>query len=330
MSNTPKCKALFLSGFLGSGKTTLLRRLLATVPAGERTVVLMNEFGKAGVDGDIIREHGLKIVEINRGSIFCACAKGDYLRALHTIRCELQPTLLLIETSGVADTSDMERDLNNEMLSGIYQACGNICVVDAERFERWLDLFNATYKQVKTATHIVVNKTDLVGQDDLTRLAAVLRDINPKARTLYTAYGEISWRELFPEDIRPEQSEKLPGQDKWEEYVNGVLATITSNMKPPDNLMSLCVFWEGNPISFRKILEDLPNDLIRAKGYFADEGGKWRIFDIVGQGCPVFSDTNDTFSPERNLAVFIRQARDRREIPALFQANGLKVLEVRF
>ena len=49
-----KCKVFLLSGFLGSGKTTLLQNLLETVPEGERAAVLMNEFGKAGVDGEVV------------------------------------------------------------------------------------------------------------------------------------------------------------------------------------------------------------------------------------------------------------------------------------
>lgn len=75
-----KCKVFLISGFLGSGKTTMLKRLLETVPEGERAAVLMNEFGKAGVDGDVVKKNGLEIIEISSGSIFCACAKGDFLR----------------------------------------------------------------------------------------------------------------------------------------------------------------------------------------------------------------------------------------------------------
>jgi Putative GTPases (G3E family) len=55
-----KCKVFLISGFLGSGKTTMLKRLLETVPEGERAAVLMNEFGKAGVDGDVVKKMDLK------------------------------------------------------------------------------------------------------------------------------------------------------------------------------------------------------------------------------------------------------------------------------
>ena len=58
-----KCKVFLISGFLGSGKTTMLKRLLETVPEGERAAVLMNEFGKAGVDGDVVKKNGLEIMK---------------------------------------------------------------------------------------------------------------------------------------------------------------------------------------------------------------------------------------------------------------------------
>ncbi|NLW60788.1 MAG: GTP-binding protein, partial [Synergistaceae bacterium] len=64
-----KCGVFLISGFLGSGKTTLLKKLLETVPEGEKAAVLMNEFGKAGVDGDVVRKNGLEIIEISSGSI---------------------------------------------------------------------------------------------------------------------------------------------------------------------------------------------------------------------------------------------------------------------
>ena len=157
-----KCKVYLLSGFLGSGKTTLLKHLLETHPENERVAVLMNEFGKAGVDGDVVRKNGLEIIEISRGSIFCACAKGDFLRGLYTILKDYRPTVLLVEASGVADTTDMKKDLGHGMLHDYYRFAGNICVIDAEHFEDWLDLFNAVIKQTEAATQLIINKTDLV------------------------------------------------------------------------------------------------------------------------------------------------------------------------
>lgn len=325
-----KCKVFLLSGFLGSGKTTLLKHLLETHPEGERIAVLMNEFGKAGVDGDVVRKNGLEIIEISRGSIFCACAKGDFLRGLYTILKDYQPTILLVEASGVADTTDMKKDLSHGMLHDYYQMAGNICVIDAVHFEDWLDLFNAVIRQTEAATDLIINKTDLVSAEEADVLEAHLRQLNPAARITRAAFGNVPW-EIFRPAAEPEEKiEEIPEMAEWEKFIDDTLSNMTPHMAPPDNLASLSVFWEGDPEKFKEVLEKLPDDIVRSKGYFIDTDGQWKVFDIVGSGKPVYSAAAEDFSQPRNLAIFIRRKRARREIPGLFQDAGIKLLELRF
>lgn len=325
-----KCKVFLLSGFLGSGKTTLLKHLLETHPEGERIAVLMNEFGKAGVDGDVVRKNGLEIIEISRGSIFCACAKGDFLRGLYTILKDYQPTILLVEASGVADTTDMKKDLSHGMLHDYYQMAGNICVIDAVHFEDWLDLFNAVIRQTEAATDLIINKTDLVSAEEADALEAHLRQLNPAARITRAAFGNVPWEIFRPAAEAEEKIEEIPEMAEWEKFIDDTLSNITPHMAPPDNLASLSVFWEGDPEKFKEVLEKLPDDIVRSKGYFIDTDGRWKVFDIVGSGKPVYSAAAEDFSQPRNLAIFIRRKRARREIPGLFQDAGIKLLELRF
>lgn len=325
-----KCRVFLLSGFLGSGKTTLLQNLLETVPEGERAAVLMNEFGKAGVDGDVVRKKGLEIIEISRGSIFCACAKGDFLKALYTIFNDHQPTVLLVEASGVADTTDIKRDLGHGRLSDFYKLEGNICLIDALRFENWLDLFNAVIKQVESASHIVINKIDLVSAEELEALDKHVRELNPAALITHAEYGKVPWESLFSDGKETEKAEDIPEWKEWEEFIARELKSMDAHLLPPDKLASYSIFWEGDPEKFREILEELPEDIVRSKGYFKDTGGRWKIFDIVEGSKPVYRDAEEGFSMDRNLAIFIRTKRDRRELPAIFQGKGLKLLEVRF
>lgn len=325
-----KCKVFLLSGFLGSGKTTLLKHLLETHPEGERIAVLMNEFGKAGVDGDVVRKNGLEIIEISRGSIFCACAKGDFLRGLYTILKDYQPTILLVEASGVADTTDMKKDLSHGMLHDYYQMAGNICVIDAVHFEDWLDLFNAVIRQTEAATDLIINKTDLVSAEEADALEAHLRQLNPVARITRAAFGNVLWEIFRPAAEAEEKIEEIPEMAEWEKFIDDTLSNMTPHMAPPDNLASLSVFWEGDPEKFKEVLEKLPDDIVRSKGYFIDTDGRWKVFDIVGSGKPVYSAAAEDFSQPRNLAIFIRRKRARREIPGLFQDAGIKLLELRF
>ena len=240
-----KCKVYLLSGFLGSGKTTLLKHLLETHPENERVAVLMNEFGKAGVDGDVVRKNGLEIIEISRGSIFCACAKGDFLRGLYTILKDYRPTVLLVEASGVADTTDMKKDLGHGMLHDYYRFAGNICVIDAEHFEDWLDLFNAVIKQTEAATQLIINKTDLVTPEAADALERHLHELNPAAKITRASFGNVPWS-LFRSDEADEKMAEIPEAEAWEKFIDDVLANATPHMAPPDNLASLSVFWEGD------------------------------------------------------------------------------------
>ena len=327
--NGNKCKVFLLSGFLGSGKTTLLKHLLEKHPEGERIAVLMNEFGKAGVDGDVVRRDGLEVIEISRGSIFCACAKGDFLRGLYTILKDYRPTVLLVEASGVADTTDMKKDLSHGMLHDYYRFAGNVCVIDAQRFEDWLDLFNAVSRQTESATHLLINKTDLVTKEEADALEEHLRSLNPSAKIARAEFGGIPW-EFLADGGSQEKMKDIPGAEAWERFIEDTLSNMTPHMAPPDDLASLSAFWEGDPEKFKAALEKLPDDLVRSKGYFLDSDGEWKLFDIVEGGRPTYADAAPGFSQPRNLAIFIRRKRARREIPALLQEAGLKLLELRF
>lgn len=325
-----KCKVFLISGFLGSGKTTILKRLLETVPEGERAAVLMNEFGKAGVDGDVVKKNGLEIIEISSGSIFCACAKGDFLRGLYTIFRDYKPSILLIEASGVADTTDMGRDLGHGMLHDFYRMCGNICVADAQHFEDWADLFCAVQRQIEAATHVIINKIDLASGEELDSIEKHLHELNPSANVTRAEFGNVSWDFFTSSDRKEELAPSLPCTEDWEKFIEDTLKDTSAHLVTPDKFASQSIFWEGDPILFKELLENLPEDIIRSKGYFVETDGEWRVFDIVGKSKPHYSRPDEDFDMPRNLAIFIRTQKARREIPKMFESKGLKLLEVRF
>lgn len=324
-----KCGVYLISGFLGSGKTTLLRHLLENVPAGVITAVLINEFGKAGVDGDVMRRDGIELIEINKGSIFCACAKGDFLRALYTLFRDYKPSVLLVEASGAADTTDMKHDLLHGMLRGFFVMRGNVCVVDAKRFEDWADIFSAVQKQVAAATHIIINKIDLVTQEEADKVEIHVHSINPEAPVTRTKFSMAPWSVFSAYSENSKEASALPAADVWDKFIEDTLSGMTAHMAPPDRLVSVSIFWEGEPEKFKEILKELPDDIVRAKGFFQDADKKWLIFDIVGHVEPVYSIPDENFSVRRNLAVFIRKKVARREIRDMFTARGIKVLEMR-
>ena len=119
------------SGFLGAGKTTLIKKLIAEAYAGEKLVLIENEFGEIAVDGGFLKEAGVQITEMNSGCICCSLV-GDFGRALEQVISEYHPDRILIEPSGVGKLSDVvaavEKVTSDEVVLG-----SRTTVADAQR-----------------------------------------------------------------------------------------------------------------------------------------------------------------------------------------------------
>ena len=94
------------SGFLGAGKTTLIKKLLQEVYAGQKIVLIENEFGEIGIDGGFLQEAGIQLTEMKSGCICCSLV-GDFGEALKKVMAEYHPDRILIEPSGVGKLSDV-------------------------------------------------------------------------------------------------------------------------------------------------------------------------------------------------------------------------------
>ena len=94
------------SGFLGAGKTTLIKKLLKEALAGQKIVLIENEFGEIGIDGGFLKEAGIQITEMNSGCICCSLV-GDFGEALKKVLDTYAPERILIEPSGVGKLSDV-------------------------------------------------------------------------------------------------------------------------------------------------------------------------------------------------------------------------------
>ena len=100
-----KTDVFLITGFLGSGKTTFLNRIIDAFPTDRKLMILMNEFGEIGIDGTLVENDDVEMLEISKGSIFCVCVKTDFIKGLMNIVSTIRPEVLLIEATGVANTS---------------------------------------------------------------------------------------------------------------------------------------------------------------------------------------------------------------------------------
>lgn len=186
-----------ISGFLGSGKTTFLRNLLE-MSNSTRVGVLVNEFGSIGIDGKVIESSGIKLVEMNSGSIFCACLKTGFIKTLVAF-LEQPIDILYIEASGMSDPSSIEnllkelkQFLTKRNITRSYQYKGSICLVDALRFLDMKDVLLSVKNQVKKSNLVIVNKIDQVTEDRIQEVHRSLSQLNSEVKIVDTSFGRIT------------------------------------------------------------------------------------------------------------------------------------------
>jgi len=186
-----RIKLYIVSGFLGSGKTTFLKRLLLNFE-GVKLGVLINEFGVIGIDGTAISKDGIEYVEVNNGSIFCSCLKANFAKTL----IELQKTdidVLLIENSGLADPSSMNTildELSRQMERG-YDYVGSVCIVDASKFLKFVDMLPQLKNQVSSSEFIILNKTDIADEQTISSIEEQIDGINPNAFVIKAVQADV-------------------------------------------------------------------------------------------------------------------------------------------
>ena len=178
------------SGFLGAGKTTLIKKLIKEAYAGEKVVLIENEFGEIGIDGGFLQDAGVNVTEMNSGCICCSLV-GDFSKALQQVMSKYAPDRILIEPSGVGKLSDVIKAVANANLAdGKLNA---FCtVVDAAKCKMYMKNFGEFFNdQVSNASCIILSHTDKTSEEKLATAVALLREKNDSA-TLVTA----SWSAL--------------------------------------------------------------------------------------------------------------------------------------
>ena len=186
-----------LTGYLGSGKTTLLNRILSE-DHGKRYAVIVNEFGEIGIDNDLIVESDEEIYEMNNGCV-CCTVRGDLIRTVEGLmRRPGRFDAILVETTGLADpapvaqTFFMDDDVRSKTrLDAV------VALVDAKHLPLRLKDSKEAEDQIAFADVVVLNKIDLVSEEELAQVEATVRAINPSARIHKTQRSGVALAEVL-------------------------------------------------------------------------------------------------------------------------------------
>lgn len=170
-----------LTGYLGSGKTTLLNRIL-TESHGQKYAVIVNEFGEVGIDNDLLVESDEEIFEMNNGCI-CCTVRGDLIRTVQNLMKRRNAfDAIIVETTGVADPAPVAQTFfMDDDVRAKAKLDAVVAVVDARHVLQRLEDTDEAADQIAFADVILLNKTDLVSEEELATVEARIRAINPYA-----------------------------------------------------------------------------------------------------------------------------------------------------
>ena len=178
------------SGFLGAGKTTLIKKLLAEAYAGEKVVLIENEFGEIGIDGGFLKDAGVEITEMNSGCICCSLV-GDFGKALKQVIADFSPDRILIEPSGVGKLSDVIKAVEDVCTCDVVLNSA-VAVADASKCKIYMKNFGEFYNdQIEHAGAIILSRTSGISDEKLATALVLLREKNGKATIITTPWDEL-------------------------------------------------------------------------------------------------------------------------------------------
>src|SRR5262250_570073 len=196
-SQAEKIPVTVLTGYLGAGKTTLLNRILSE-PHGKKFAVIVNEFGEIGIDNELVVNADEEVFEMNNGCI-CCTVRGDLIRIIDGLmRRKGKFDGIIVETTGLADPAPVAQTFFvDENVGKKTKLDAVVTVADAKYLKDRLRDAPEAKNQIAFADVILINKTDLVGGDDLRELEMRIRGINPYAKLHRTQRCQVPLPEVL-------------------------------------------------------------------------------------------------------------------------------------
>ena len=222
MEDLKEIPVLLLTGYLGSGKTTLVNRILNN-RKGIRFAVIVNDIGEVNIDADLIQKGGVvgkkdeSLVALQNGCI-CCTLKNDLIQQLMEITARQKFDYIVIEASGICEPEPIAQTICSIPALGFEYVQNGIpvldcvtTVVDAMRMQSEFacgedlkkthldeeDIESLVIQQIEFCNIIVLNKVSEVTPEELGRIKAIIRTLQPKAKIIECDYGEFDLDEIL-------------------------------------------------------------------------------------------------------------------------------------
>jgi G3E family GTPase len=268
------CEVILIAGFLGAGKTTLLRNILQWPGDLSKTAILVNEFGKIGIDGELLQGFRTPVYELTNGCI-CCTIQGDFHSTVVGILDGFHPKRILIEATGVADPFDILSFLKASKIENRISAPKVVTVLAGDLWEGREYFGPLFYNQIKAAELLLFNKVDLLHKEEVPRSLQEIRDINPSCSVVPTHHCHVDPEVLWKSGV---------GGDHQTEF--HLPHAHTEHGSAEEMGYVTFAFEEKSPFRtdcFHRFIEDLPIEMYRVKGFALLEDKRFFVNHVGGK-----------------------------------------------
>lgn len=369
MSENKIVPITLLTGYLGAGKTTLINYILNN-QEGYKVAVIVNDIGEVNIDseliakGGVVQEEDASLVPLQNGCI-CCTLKVDLMQQIVDIIKTRKFDYILIEASGVCEPLPIAQTITvlSEQTEqyGLPKICrldNVVTVVDSLRLRDEFgcgdslvkediedeDIENLLIQQIEFCTKIVLNKVGELSEEELNKVKAIIRKLQPKAEIIETNYGKVETSKIL--DTNAFDFEEASMSAGWIEELNRDDNEEEEEGETEEYGIGTFVYFRRAPFDkekFDKFAVNFPNNIIRCKGvfWFADEpetsyvfeqsgkqvqayeGGQWVASlpeeeqkVIIAQNPIIKQDWDETYGDRLIKLVFIGQNMDKEKIMA--------------